>query len=86
MALISWAFMPRGSALRSNALAFRILLLTKKGPHSYYLLLTNDRPVRNSGDFELTEIEIARFDCINKLFGVSCEVFFSSTLLVDAAV
>ena len=45
MALSSWAFMPRGSALRSNALAFCILLLTKKGPPSYYLLLTNDRPV-----------------------------------------
>ena len=45
MALISWAFMPRGSALRSYALAFPILLLTKKGPPSYYLLLTNDRPV-----------------------------------------
>ena len=42
--------------------------------------------LRNSGDFELTEFEIARLDCINKLFGVSCEVFFSSTLLVDAAV
>ena len=48
MALISWAFMPRGSALRSNALAFAILLLTKKGPPSYYLLLTDDRPVHLS--------------------------------------
>ena len=32
MALISWAFMPRGSALRSNALAFPILLLTNERP------------------------------------------------------
>ena len=31
-------FMPRGSAPRFNALSFRILLLTKKGPPSYYLL------------------------------------------------
>ena len=45
-------FMPRGSALRSNPLAFRVLFWTKKGPLSYYLLLTNDTP------FHMTIVEL----------------------------
>ena len=42
---ILFLFMSRGSALRSNPSAFRILFWTKKGPPSYYLLLPNETPV-----------------------------------------
>ena len=37
--ILFYFFMPRGSAPRSNPLAFRILFWTKKGPPSYYMTI-----------------------------------------------